>query len=149
MSSVDAHEIALKSLYWDRNPTLVAATERLREDGYNNKAGHLSAHMAGRFLDAYMAVRAALEASRTDDSGVVELRADAHEAIKASNEYIERLQAYVVATEQFILTQDGELCGLSGGTDDPGRGAKKAWSKFVLAREGVAALLSQSQQGVK
>jgi hypothetical protein len=58
-----AHEIALKSLYWSTNSSLVYATEKLREDGYNNAAGHLSTHMAGRFLDAYMAARAALKSA--------------------------------------------------------------------------------------
>ncbi len=72
---VDAHEIALASLYWASNPSLVEATNRLREDGYNNKAGHLSNHMAGRFLDAYMAVKAtlaALPSNATTNASLVE-----------------------------------------------------------------------------
>lgn len=67
------------------------------------------------------------------------LLADAQTAIQRSNIYIALMQEYIEATEQFLFTQDGVICGLSGGSDDPGRGAKKAWKRFTDAREAMAA----------
>jgi hypothetical protein len=53
---------ALAALKWDRNPSLVAAAEAVRADGFNNRAGHLSSYMCGRLFDAYDAARAAIAA---------------------------------------------------------------------------------------
>lgn len=53
--------IALKVLRWTDNPHLVEAADKLIADGLNNAAGHLSAYMAGRFIDAYEAARTATE----------------------------------------------------------------------------------------
>lgn len=57
-----AFDAALSSLNWRSNPSLVEAANRLRDDGFNNAKGHMSNYMAGRFLDAYSAARAAIAA---------------------------------------------------------------------------------------
>jgi hypothetical protein len=55
-----ARAVALETLHWTDNPALVDAADRLLADDLNNRAGYLSAYMAGRFIDAFSAAKKAL-----------------------------------------------------------------------------------------